>query len=261
VCHPAAARAWPCEDQGSAGLPARRRPGEARGMKVLIIGGGSGMGLALAEQLMSEGADVIVAGRSELRLKEAAAGLPGLRTAQVDIVDEDRVRRLLDEAGELDHLVVTAADAVGAYAPVRQFPADRARAVFDTKVLGPLLVVKHAAVTGSITFTSGIAAYRPGPGGSVIATANAALEGLARALALELAPVRVNVISPGWVDTPIWTTLAGDAKDERLAAMAARLPVGRVGSPGDLAAAFVALIRNGFVTATVLHVDGGHRLV
>jgi NAD(P)-dependent dehydrogenase (short-subunit alcohol dehydrogenase family) len=95
----------------------------------------------------------------------------------------------------------------------------------------------------------------------MIATANGALEALARALALELAPVRVNVVSPGWVDTPIWDTIAGDKKAERLAAMAGRLPVGRIGQPTDIAEAFVALMHNGFITGTLLHVDGGHRLV
>lgn len=95
----------------------------------------------------------------------------------------------------------------------------------------------------------------------MIAAANGALEALTRSLALELAPVRVNVVSPGWVDTPIWDTLAGPAKGERLAAMAARLPAGRIGRPEDVAAAFEAMMTNRFITGTVLHVDGGHRLV
>jgi NAD(P)-dependent dehydrogenase (short-subunit alcohol dehydrogenase family) len=111
------------------------------------------------------------------------------------------------------------------------------------------------------TAPSGIAANRPAPGGSMVAAANGALEALARALALELAPVRVNVVSPGWVDTPIWDVIAGDHKTERLAAMARRLPVGRVGAPLDIARAFVALMHNDFITGTVVHVDGGRRLV
>jgi NAD(P)-dependent dehydrogenase (short-subunit alcohol dehydrogenase family) len=115
--------------------------------------------------------------------------------------------------------------------------------------------------TGSITFTSGVAAYRPSPGSSVLATANGALEALARTLAVELAPIRVNVVSPGWVDTPIWDDLAGPAKHDRLAAMAARLPAGRIGRPEDIAQAFRALIGNEFITGTTLHVEGGHRLV
>jgi short chain dehydrogenase len=143
------------------------------------------MGLALAEHLLSEGADVTIAGRSQTRLAQAAAllrGRPGsLRTASVDIADEQQVRDLLLPVGQLDHVVVTAADGVGAYSPIAEFPLERARAILDTKVLGPLLVAKYARVTGSIVFTSGIAAYRPGPGASAIATANAALEGLAGA--------------------------------------------------------------------------------
>jgi NAD(P)-dependent dehydrogenase (short-subunit alcohol dehydrogenase family) len=175
------------------------------------------------------------------------------------------VRDLLAAAGPLNHIVVTAADATGSYAPVADFELATARALLDTKLIGPWLVAKHAgphlAADGSITFTSGIAAYRPGPGASVVATANGALEALARALAVELAPVRVNVVSPGWTDTPIWDTVAGHGKAERHAAMAARLPARRVGRPGDIAEAFLGLIRNGFITGTLLHVDGGQRLI
>jgi len=240
---------------------------------VLIVGGSSGIGLALAERLLADGASVTIAGRSTQRLDEAARHLEGalrpdsgrLRTSPVDIGREEQVRALLAGTGPLDHVVVTAADAAGAYAPLPEFDVEAARALLDTKLLGPWLVAKHAAgqlpPTGSITFTSGIAAYRPAAGSSMIASANGALEALARALAVELAPIRVNVVSPGWVDTPIWDTLAGDAKPERLAAMAARLPAGRVGTPADLAAAYAAVLDNGFVTGTVVHVDGGHRLV
>jgi NAD(P)-dependent dehydrogenase (short-subunit alcohol dehydrogenase family) len=236
----------------------------------LIIGGSSGIGLALAELLLDRGATVTIAGRSAERLAAAATklaepGKTGLQTSQVDVTREDQVRRLLAEAAPVDHVVVTAADVTGAYAPLPDFDLDGARKVLETKVIGPWLVAKHArphlAASGSITFTSGIAAYRPGPGGSMIATANGALEALVRSLALELAPVRVNVVSPGWVDTPIWDTFAGDAKAQRLAEMAARLPVGRVGQPADIARAFVALMDNGFTTGSVLHVDGGQRLV
>lgn len=243
--------------------------------RVLIIGGSSGMGLALADLLLAGGAQVTIAGRSADRLDAAVKQLDAalaqldqverLRAWQVDVTQEDQVRRLLADAGPLDHVVVTAADAVGAYAPVAGFDLDAARAIVDTKLLGPWLVAKHAgpylAPGGSITFTSGIAAYRPGPGASMIAAANGALEALARALALELAPIRVNVVSPGWIDTPIWDTIAGDSKAERLAAMAKRLPVGRIGQPIDIARAFVALMQNGFITGTLVHVDGGHRLV
>ncbi|WP_033441384.1 SDR family oxidoreductase [Saccharothrix sp. NRRL B-16314] len=234
---------------------------------VLVVGGSSGMGLGLARLLLAQGATVTIAGRSADRLAAAAQDLAreSLRTAQADITREDDVRRLVERTGALDHVVVTAVDATDAYHPIDGFPLAHARAALDVKLLGPWLVAKHAAPhvapDGSITFTSGIAAYRPGPGASVLAAANGALGALARALAVELAPIRVNVVSPGWVDTPVWDVLAGPAKAERLAAMADRLPVGRIGTPEDIAEAFVAVQRNRFMTGAVLHVDGGHRLV
>jgi len=115
--------------------------------------------------------------------------------------------------------------------------------------------------TGSLTFTSGIAAYRPAARGSAVAAINGALASLAYALAIELGPIRVNVVSPGWVDSPLWQHVAGDAREATLNAMAKRLPVGRIGHPEDIADAIRFLLRNGFATGTVLHVDGGHRLV
>ncbi|WP_067673802.1 SDR family oxidoreductase [Nocardia miyunensis] len=236
----------------------------------LVVGGSSGMGLALARRLLAEGQAVTIAGRSRDRLDAVSAELAcdRLRTAQADITREDSVRDLfgpwlIEHTGRLDHVVVTAADMSAGYGPLTQLPLADARAVVDAKVLGPWLVAKYAVplLSETLTVTSGIAAYRPAVGGTVVATANAALEGLVRALALELAPIRVNAVSPGWVDTPIWNGFAADTKDERLAAMAARLPGGRIGHPDDIADAFLAVLHNRFMTGTVLHVDGGHRLV
>ena len=137
--------------------------------------------------------------------------------------------------------------------------------VVESKLYGPLLLAKYGAPvlspTGSLTFTSGVAAYRPSARGSAVAAVNAALEGLVRALAVELAPIRVNAVSPGWVDTPIWTFVAGDKKEATLSAMAARLPVGRIGQPDDIAEAIGFLMHNRFTTGTILHVEGGHRLI
>jgi NAD(P)-dependent dehydrogenase (short-subunit alcohol dehydrogenase family) len=233
----------------------------------LIIGGSSGMGLALARDLLTDGHEVTIAGRSGDRLAAAATDLASdrLHTVRADITDEESVRTLFGDtlSGPIEHIVVTAADMVAGYGPLAELPLADARSIIDAKVLGPWLVAKYAAplLTGSLTVTSGIAAYRPAVGSTVVATANAALEGLVRALALELAPVRVNAVSPGWVDTPIWNAFAGDSKDERLAAMAARLPIERIGRPEDIAAAFRSVMDNGFMTGTVLHVEGGHRLV
>lgn len=252
--------------------------------KVLIVGGGSGMGLALAASLLADGAEVTIVGRSASRLSDARLSLPQtdrLHTRVADISQEDQVASLFECCGDLDHIVTTAADIQGAYQLVPSLDITAARKVIDSKFIGPLLLAKYGAprlsrnrssaqaastdgsiTAGSITFTSGIAAYRPAARGSVVAAINGALESLAYALAVELGPIRVNVVSPGWVDSPIWRFIApDDAKAAALNGMANRLPIGRVGLPGDIADAIRFLMRNSFVTGTVLHVDGGHRLV
>ncbi|TPL79128.1 SDR family oxidoreductase [Mesorhizobium sp. B2-3-13] len=236
--------------------------------KILIVGGGSGMGLALARRCLEAGAEVIIAGRGEDRLRQAREALgnsAALETTTVDITREDQVAALFARIGGLDHIVSTAADIEGAYRLLPELDLAAAQRVVDSKIFGPLLLAKHGAqrlaVPGSMTFVSGIAAYRPAARGSVVAAVNAALEGMVRALAVELAPIRVNAVSPGWVDTEIWAQVAGDRKAETLAAMAERLPVGRIGQPDDIADAIFFLMGNGFTTGTTLHVEGGHRLV
>ncbi|RWM89979.1 MAG: SDR family oxidoreductase [Mesorhizobium sp.] len=236
--------------------------------KILIVGGGSGMGLALARRCLDEGASVIIAGRNAARLNAARDELDrpaALAKAMVDISREAEVAALFARIGRLEHIVSTAADIEGAYRLLPEIELSAAQKVVDSKFYGPLLLAKHGApklsANGSLTFVSGIAAYRPAARGSVVAAVNAGLEGLVRALAIELAPIRVNAVSPGWVDTPIWQFVAGDAKDETLAAMAKRLPAGRVGRPEDIADAIRFLMGNGFTTGTTLHVEGGQRLV
>ncbi|HEY9338931.1 MAG TPA: SDR family oxidoreductase [Kribbella sp.] len=230
---------------------------------VVIVGGSSGMGRALAAELVAQGSEVTVAGRSADKLDDVRREL-GVRTVAMDVGVEQDIERLFAVTGTVSHIVTTAADVGGAYQPIAAYDVRAARSAVDSKLLGPLLLAKHGAPLlepgGSIVFTSGIAAYRPGPRASLLAALNGALASLAAALAVELAPLRVNVVSPGWVDTPIWQDVAGDAAPETLAAMAARLPVGRIGRTQDIAAAIIALLRNGFITGTVLHADGGHRL-
>jgi NAD(P)-dependent dehydrogenase (short-subunit alcohol dehydrogenase family) len=241
---------------------------EISSSRILIVGGGSGMGLALTRRSLAAGAEVVIAGRNAEKLRRVSEELQNpeaLRTAAIDVTKEDQVAVLFAKIGRIDHIVSTAADIEGGYELLPSLDLRAAQRVVESKFYGPLLLAKHGAPVlsagGSITFTSGIAAYRPSARGSVVAAVNAALEGLVRALAVELAPIRVNAVSPGWVDTPIWAFVAGDKKDDTLSAMAERLPVGRVGRADDIADAIGFLIGNTFTTGTVLHVEGGHRLI
>ncbi|MBP1845485.1 NAD(P)-dependent dehydrogenase (short-subunit alcohol dehydrogenase family) [Rhizobium petrolearium] len=239
-----------------------------KGAEILVVGGSSGMGLALARRLLAEGADVTIAGRNIAKLDAARRSLgnhANLKTAALDLTQEEDIARFFRDQGSLDHIVSTAADIEGAYQFLPDLKISAAQRMVESKFYGPLLLAKYGAPhlppLGSIVYTSGVAAYRPAARGSVVAAINAALEGLVRALAVELAPLRINAVSPGWVDTPIWNFVAGDAKQATLDAMAKRLPAGRVGRPEDIADAICFLIGNGFTTGTVLHVEGGHRLV
>lgn len=232
----------------------------------IIIGGGSGMGLALARTLLAKSMDVTIVGRSADRLATARAQLERsghgkISAIAADIGREEDVAALFAQVERVDHVAVTAADATGVYGRTADVSAATARAVVDAKLLGAWLVGKYAGgrVAGSITYTSGINAYRPNGSNTIMSAANGALASLAYGLAIELAPVRVNVISPGWVDTPIWDQLGMD-KQAAFAELAGRLPARRVGTPDDIAQAFSSVMHNGFITGTVLHVDGGHRI-
>jgi NAD(P)-dependent dehydrogenase (short-subunit alcohol dehydrogenase family) len=241
------------------------------GGTIVVIGGSSGIGLAVARRSLDDGATVVIAGRSQRRLDAARADLARtgppagrLSALPVDIGDPAQVARLFERVGTLSHLVVTAADLP--YGPAVSLSEDSILRAVRSKILGPLFAAQQAAprITkpGSITFTSGVAASRPAPGGALAATVNGALESMVLALALELAPIRVNAVSPGWVDTPVWDRLATpDVKNARMADLAARLPARRLGRPEDIANAVAFLIADTFVTGTVLHAEGAQVLV
>ena len=234
---------------------------------VAVIGGSSGLGLAVARRCLAEGARVVISGRSQQRLRAAGEelGWPDrLAAVPADITDRAQLTRLFDATGKLAHLVVTAADLP--YGAAITLTEDSVLRALRSKILGPLFAAQLAAprmtAPGSITFTSGIAAYRPAPGGMLAATVNGALESMVRALALELGPLRVNAVSPGWVDTPVWDQIASpEVKQARLAGMAAQLPGGRIGRPEDIANAVSYLMSDNLVTGTVLHAEGAQLLV
>ncbi|GAA1833805.1 SDR family oxidoreductase [Pseudonocardia alni subsp. carboxydivorans] len=228
------------------------------GQDLLIVGGGSGIARALAADAVAEGATVTLAGRDPQRLAPVAAQV-GAATARIDLTDEGSIAAFAATSGPLDHVVSLAA--APANGPVAELDRDAVHTAFDAKVVGPLLLAKHLAplVRGSFLLFSGVAAWRPAPGRSVMATTNGAVAFLAEALAVELAPVRVNALSPGIVDSGQWDRL-GDGKDAFLAATAAANPARRTGTPAQVSAAARSLLTNPFVTGTTLHVDGGGRL-
>lgn len=238
------------------------------GNTVIVVGGSSGMGFAVAQAALAKGAEVVIVGRSPQRLAQAAEDLASaqhVRTIAADVTSEDEVRRLFETVGSFDHLFVSAASNL-AYQPISEFDLEAARKTIDAKLIGALLLSKYAARQinkhGSITFTSGIAAERPMPTAALVAAVNGGLFSFTYALAIGLAPVRVNTISPGWIDTPIWDTSALAAnKPAAFEQMAQRLPARRIGRPSDIGHAAIFLMENEFTTATVLPVDGGHRLV
>jgi NAD(P)-dependent dehydrogenase (short-subunit alcohol dehydrogenase family) len=223
---------------------------------VVVIGDLSGIGRAVAEQAAAAGARVIAAGR-----RAAPAGWPAhIAAAQVDLTDDEAVRGFFAEVGAFDHLVVTAGPVI-ASARLAEQDVAAAIAAFNVKFFGQLRAVKHGArhlrAGGSVVLTSGLLARKAVPGGLVKATMNAAVEAMGKTLAKELAPLRVNVISPGMVATEMWGNLS-DAERGALAQRAgAGLPVGRVGLGEDLAQAYLMVMQNGFMTGAVVDVDGG----
>ncbi|HVZ54682.1 MAG TPA: SDR family oxidoreductase, partial [Pseudolabrys sp.] len=198
------------------------------GKKVVVVGGSSGIGLATAELAKTQGADVVIASRNAERVK-AAADKFGLKGIATDVTSDDSVAALFAACGPVDHVVVTAAQL--RTGPFKTVAMDDVRATLEAKFWGAWRVARAAEIRagGSLTLVSGFLSIRPRPNSAIVSAANGALESLTRALALELAPVRVNCVSPGIIDTPIRAAMPEAARREMLAKTAAGLPVGRVG--------------------------------
>lgn len=229
--------------------------------RVVVIGGSSGMGLATARHASLAGASVTITSTSPERLATALAALPPqTRGALADLRDPATVAELFAQTGTIDHLVVTAGDPVGP-APLVTTPLDSFRATFEVRYWGALSAIQHAAGQladrGSITLTSGTIGVRPGQGTAVAASGAAAIEGLVRGLAVELAPIRVNAVRPGVVRTAMWDAIPEQQREGMFQALAARTLTGAVGTADQIAAAHLYLMGNDFVTGTVLTLDGG----
>ena len=238
------------------------------GKKIIVVGGSSGIGFGVGAAAIDDGAEVVIVGRSAQKLKAAEKRLAGagrVTAIAADMANEADVARLFDAVGAFDHLVATAGtpppnDSIG------ETDMDFVRGFVDGKLIGAVMLAKHAVRElkkgGSMIFTSGINKDRPPvPGGSVVSAIAGSFTYFARALALEIAPTRVNIVSPGWVDTEMWDEIVGTAKTGYFDQMGARIPAGRIAKPADIAPAYLYLMQNEFMTGETVHIDGGQRLI
>jgi NAD(P)-dependent dehydrogenase (short-subunit alcohol dehydrogenase family) len=237
---------------------------ELGGQTVVVIGGSSGIGLETGRRARAAGAHVILTGRNPDHLKQAAADVGADRTAAFDATDWAALQRFF--AGlprPVDHVMVTAGGQY--YASLAEMDFTLARRAMDEHLLLPLQIGRAAADRvrpgGTLVFMTGADARRPGPGLAIAAIAAAAVPAITANLALELAPVRVNLIAAGFVDTPLSATLLGDQLQARRDRLRATLPIRRVVEPADVAALAVHLMTNTAVTGATYDIDGGERVL
>jgi NAD(P)-dependent dehydrogenase (short-subunit alcohol dehydrogenase family) len=236
--------------------------GSLKGQTVLVIGRGSGLARAIALAALDAGARVVAAGRDQEKLSAAYADEPGISTETVDVTDEASIAALGERLGTIDHVVSTAS--ARARGHLADLDRDAVRLSFDTKVIGPLMLAKHLAPRmskdGSFVIFSGVAATKIAVGTMAVAITNAAADTLARSLALELAPIRVNAISPGVIDTGAWDDFGERGKADYFAGISARNPAGRIGTPDEIVQGVLFALTNTFLTGQTLHIDGGEPL-
>ena len=244
--------------------PRTAREPELLGQTVVVIGGSGGMGLETARRAGAEGADVIVTGRDPDRLKDAATEVGALGASAFDAHDPDSLAAFFEDLeAPIDHVMVTAGGPY--YAPLADMDFDRARRSFHEHPMLMLGVARHAVSKvrpgGTLLFVGGTGARRPGVGLSVTAALTAAMPALVANLALEIAPIRVNLIAAGFVDTPLSASLLGDQLEARRDELRATLPIRRVVGPADVAALAVHLMSNTALTGATYDIDGGQQLL
>ena len=243
--------------------PIEREPELSR-QTVVVIGGSAGIGLETAIQARAAGASVILTGRNPERLERAAAELGALSSSAFDATDAAALDRFFQHLpNRIDHVMVTAGSPY--YARLPELDRERARRDFDEHLWLPIAVAQHAVGRvrpgGTLLFMGGTGGRRRGPGMSLIAAGTAALPALIANLAFEVAPIRVNLIAAGFVDTPLSASLLGDDLDKRRDQLRATLPIRRVVGPSDVAALAVHIMANTALTGATYDIDGGQQLV
>jgi NAD(P)-dependent dehydrogenase (short-subunit alcohol dehydrogenase family) len=233
------------------------------GQRVLFIGGSAGIGLAAAKACAESQAKIVIAGRSEEKLEaaKAAFGAP-METYQLDISREEEIRAFFEKFASFDHLVITGG--VTSNGSCVALDSKLARESFDSKFFGQYFSVKYGAPKmrsgGSIVLFSGVLGLRPLVNTAVMSSVNGAINALARALALELAPIRVNAVAPGVAETDRISSMPEKDRQAFIEKMAKALPVGRIGKAEEIAQAVLFLLTNGYITGSTLCVDGGYTL-
>jgi NAD(P)-dependent dehydrogenase (short-subunit alcohol dehydrogenase family) len=236
--------------------------GALQGNCVVVVGRGGGIARAVTMLARSEGARVVVAGRNPAALA-AEYDDEGITAETVDVTDDESIAAFAGRVGPVDHVVST----VSARARGKLVDLDRAKlqSSFDTKVIGPAMLAKHFAprmnVGGSFVLFSGVNAFKVNVGYLGVAITNGAVDFLTRSLAVELAPIRVNAISPGVIDTGAWDSLGEHRKRDYFAHVSDTNPAGRIGTVDDVADAVLFALTNTFLTGVTLKVDGGEPLI
>jgi NAD(P)-dependent dehydrogenase (short-subunit alcohol dehydrogenase family) len=233
--------------------------------RVVVLGGTSGIGLAVAKAARAEGSHIVVVSSQPSRVSAALTLLgAGVEGYVANLSDETAVEALFGKVGSFDHLVYTAGDSVRQSA-LEKTQLEDAKIFFDVRFWGAFLATKHASRLirpgGSIVFTSSTVPRRPSVGYAIGASISSAVEAFAVAMAIELAPVRVNVVAPGIVRTPIWDRLPEQQREAFFETRGAALPVGKVGEPAEVAEAYLSFMRSAYTTGQILVVDGGMLLV
>lgn len=232
------------------------------GERVLIAGGSSGIGLGIAKVAIEAGAEVTIAGRSPERLETAVTSLGGkAESVSLDATDDGAVEAYFASCGTWNHVVTSLGK--GGRGLIQDLDMAVAQTAMDDKFWAYFRIARAAQIAkgGSLTFVTGGLGQKPAPGAAMLSASNAAVEGLMLGLAVDFAPTRVNAVSPGPIDTPLWDQLPPDVRKAHYKSVEEKLPAGRFGEPEDVGKAVIMLMENSFMTGVVFQVDGGSMIV